>query len=343
MTTRSTFSRSEVTFVVSATSQPPINEIFQQHLEEVSFWQLVADATAAELWNVIRHERISGKVEARAKTTGSVIGKAYRRPDTHSTLAAFGDLAGARVLVPFASDVEPVARELSEHPDFTVLKDEVKIRKPEELRYQARHLDVGLGSAFDLVPPMGFGTRLICCEVQIQTFAQSLWASVSHLVTYKRELPDDVRRRVNRLVALCEIFDDEATQSRILALENVDAVGLIAEQLQMYFFGVTGEIHDPDQAVALVARLLPTLDDSEQAGYADLLESFVHEHGARLRQLLTDRPEARGLHWLLRPEVILILERLTRKPARLTEVWIQEFPEADLNALAAAWGPLNLA
>lgn len=327
---------------MSTTSHPPINELFQAHLAEVAFWQSVADAVAIELTKIIRHARIPGKVEARAKTTGSVIGKAYRRPETHSTLPAFGDLAGARVLVPFEADVEPVAHELKNHPDLTVIKDETKRRKPDELRYQARHLDVVLGAGLGVELPTKFSGGDTRCEVQIQTFAQSLWASVSHLVTYKRELPDDVHARVNRLVVLCEIFDDEAQQSRTLALKNVDALGLIAEELRRYFFGITGEDQDADQAIALVGRLLPALDDVERSTYPELLDSFVNEYGERLATLLTDRPEARGLPWLLRPESILIFERLTRKPARLAQVWATEFQQADLDALAAAWGPTHI-
>lgn len=326
---------------MSAPDHPPINALFHQHLREVGFWRSVADTMGNELRKVVRHTRVPGKVEARAKTTGSVIGKAYRKPDSYSTLAAFRDLAGARVLVPFTSDVEPIARELGQHPDLTVLKDETKTRRPDELRYLARHLDVELGSAFGLTLPPDFGDRAICCEVQIQTFAQSLWASVSHLVTYKRELPDAIHSRMNRLIALCEIFDDEAAESRVLAVENVDAIGLIAQEVQHYFFGVTGEMHDADQAVALVARLLPALDDAEQATYPSLLESFVQTYGERLSQLLTDRPEARELPWLLRPEVIMILERLTRGPARLRAVWADEFPTSDLDAIEAAWGPIT--
>ncbi len=92
----------------------------------------------------LRNTRVLGKVEAHAKTTGSVIGKTYRKPDDYSSLDAFRDLAGARVLVPFADDVEPLAHEIHAHPDITVFLDEVKVRKPDHLTYQARHLDIVL-------------------------------------------------------------------------------------------------------------------------------------------------------------------------------------------------------
>ncbi|HLG00302.1 MAG TPA: hypothetical protein VI916_07515 [Acidimicrobiia bacterium] len=321
--------------------RPPIDAIFRQHLGEVAFWQSVADMIADELRKIVQHTKIPAKVEARAKTTGSVIGKAHRKPEVYSSLAAFDDLAGARVLVPFEADVVPVAQELRDHPYVVVIRDEIKVRKPDELSYQARHLDLELAPAFGLTLPEDFGNRTIRCEVQIQTFAQSLWASISHLVSYKRDLPDDVRSRINRLVVLCEMFDDEAAESRRLAFKSLDALGLIVEEVQRYFFGITGTVHDPEQAFAIVARLLPALDETEQAMYPSLLETFVDDYGDRLTMLLTDRPEARELPWLLRPEVILILERLTRKRSRLAHLWAREFPQADLDAIEAAWGPIH--
>ena len=94
--------------------------------------------------------------------------------------------------------------------------------------------------------------------------------------------------------------------------------------------------------MSLVARLLPAIEDEEQSEYLSVLERFVSDYGPRLTRLLTDRPEARELPWLLRPEILLILERLTNAPSRLREVWDREFPMTDLDALAAAWGPLDM-
>jgi ppGpp synthetase/RelA/SpoT-type nucleotidyltranferase len=323
-------------------SSPPINDLFREHLVEFPFWGKVAEAVGTELTAIIRHLRIPGRVEARAKSTGSVIGKAYRKPAEYADLANFRDLAGARVLVPFFEDVDPIAQELIGHPDLVVHKDETKVRAPDELTYQARHLDVELTAAFGLQAPWNTEARKIFCEVQIQTFAQSLWAGVSHLVTYKRDLPDDVHSRVNRLVVLCELFDDEATESKRLAMREIDDVGLIAHELQRYFYGITGLLHDPEQSVALVGRLMAALDDNERQTYSTILDQFVSSYADRLAMLLAEEPEARKLPWLLRPEVILIFERLTHKPNMLKTAWSQEFPVDDLSRLEAAWGPVGI-
>jgi ppGpp synthetase/RelA/SpoT-type nucleotidyltranferase len=325
---------------VSTPRKPAIDEIFRQHLEEWPFWNEVVELLRAELETTIRRLRIPGKVEARAKSTGSVIGKAYRKPEKYSDLSLFGDLAAARVLVPFASDVEPTAREIVGHPAVSILRDETKIRKPDELTYQARHLDLVLDPEYGITVPPSFVNRVVRCEVQIQTFSQSLWANMSHLVTYKQEdLPGDVLRKVNRLVVLCELFDDESEQSRTLALKNVDSVTLIASELQRYFFGITGHLTDPNQSLAIVSQLLPTLDKTEASDFPSILEEFVQSYAERLTLLLTDRPEARGLPWLLRPESLLIFERITHRPAQFARAWDKTFPAADRQALEAAWGP----
>lgn len=315
-----------------------VHDVFTHHLVERPFWEQVAAAMKSELERVVQHLRIPGKVEARAKSTGSVIGKAYRKPATYSTLGHFGDLAAARVLVPFASDVEPVVHEIRSKAGITVLDDDAKPVKVNELAYQARHLDLGLDiDAFNLITPAGFGDRVVRCEVQVQTFAQGLWANMSHVVSYKRDLPEHVQRRMNRLIVLCELFDDEAEHSRALAVGGLDAVAAIAGDLQRYFFSITGATHDPDQSLAILNRLLDTLD--EPAAYQAVLESFVHIYADRLHLLLADRPEARGIHWMLRPEILLIFERITNAPSRFAAIWDNEFDPADRIALTSAWGP----
>jgi ppGpp synthetase/RelA/SpoT-type nucleotidyltranferase len=316
--------------------------MFGQHVDERPFWQGVAEVAEHELRLIVAHLRIAAKVESRAKSSGSVFGKAHRKPDRYSELSNFLDLAAARVLVPFPSDVGPVADEIHSHPDFTVLSDETKTAAPDRLEYQARHLDLRLSENLVQDWPERLGGVGPACEVQIHTFAQSLWASMSHLVTYKREdLPDEVERRVYRLVALCELFDSEAEQARTLVVADVDHVSLIASELQRYFYAFTGVEHSVDQAIALTAKLLPSIDPADRPDYPARLEDFVETFADRLRLVLTDRPESRGSAWLLRPEVLLVLERHTNAATALRAAWSEWFPASELARLVEAWGPTD--
>lgn len=324
---------------MSTPSRPPVDVLFRQHVGEVAFWEQVAKNVERELRLIVQGVRVLAKVEARAKTTGSVIGKAYLKPDRYSELVAFPDLAGARVLLPFLDDADPVAEAVHAHPDLIVVNDETKRRAPDALEYQARHLDVQVVGDLLPTPPADFRDGPVQCEVQIQTLAQSLWANVSHQVTYKRDdLPADVRSRVNRLVVLCEIFDDEAAASRSATRESLDAVASIAAEVQRYYWALTGEYHDPEQALLLVARLLPAIPESERNDYGQVLEAFVQSHARELQQLLGADRGARGLHWLTRPEILLIVERITNRRFDLRRVWNSEFPVDELDAIESAWG-----
>ncbi len=314
--------------------------VFTEHIQERDFWSEVAATMQVELDATIRRLRIAGKVEARAKTTGSVIGKAHRKPADYSELKNFGDLAGARITVPFEHNVEPIVEELQSDPRLLIVEDDTKVAGPTDLTYQARHLQLQLSGPIVPPRPESVGPeRSIECELPIQTFAQNLWANTSHLITYKRELPPSVERRVNRLIALCEIFDNEAASARELALGSADDVEIIAAELQRYFHAITGAEPNPDQAVALVGALIEALDPAERADYPSVLEKFVTSHSARIADLLTDRPESRGIPLLLRPEAVLIFERLENAPARLRLAWQQLFTERDLDDLEAVWGP----
>lgn len=317
-----------------------VHRVFEQHLAERDFWPGVVETVKAELATTMRRLRISGKVEGRPKSTGSVVGKTMRKPDRYGDLAQFGDLAAARALVPFPSDVEPFASEIHRHPGFSVLEDDIKRRSPQMLHYQARHMELEVDWSY--FRPGETPPRPVRCELQIQTLAESLWASTSHLVTYKRDnLPDDVQLRVNRLIVLCELFDAEIEAARDLALQNVDLVALIANDLDRYFTGITGSPTGPGTSLEVIGQLIEALEPDEHDTYAAELERFVSTFGDRLVHLLTLNPEARGNPWFLRPEAIFALERLTTRPNRFAVVWDRVLSSTDREQLAAAWGPID--
>jgi ppGpp synthetase/RelA/SpoT-type nucleotidyltranferase len=314
--------------------------IFLQHQAEREFWREVAANVQRELETVVLHLRLPAKVESRSKSSGSVFGKAFRKPDAYGELGAFRDLAAARVLVPFESMVTQVVDEISGHPDFVVVLDDKKSPKPDALGYSAHHVDVEVTGA--LLPddvPFDASTRPVICEIQIHTFAQSLWASVTHLVTYKREdLPENVLRRVNRLVALVELFDSEITAARSDALQDVDDVFLIAAELVNYFRALTGTDSDLTSTAHVVADLLDAVAESDRTAYPSILERFLETHGDRLRFLLNDRPEVRELPWLLRPESILIFERIVNSPTKLRSAWGAKYEARWLEEMEDVWG-----
>jgi putative GTP pyrophosphokinase len=46
-------------------------------------------------------------------------------------------------------------------------------------------------------------------EVQVRTIIQDAWSVLDHKIKYKKNIPSELKRRINRLAALFELADDE--------------------------------------------------------------------------------------------------------------------------------------
>ena len=75
------------------------------------------------------------------------------------------------------------------------------------------HLDLKIqGNRAVLVEYARF--RDLSFELQIRTTVQDSWSVLDHKIKYKRNIPDSLRRRINRLAALFELADQEFVDIR---------------------------------------------------------------------------------------------------------------------------------
>ena len=323
---------------MSGSVEPPdLQGLFDTHIHELPVWASVAEQVESRLHDLTKALNIPARVESRAKETGSLLGKAVRKKRTDIT--TFRDLAGARVVVPFVQDVPRVVDAIRSDPLFDIHDIEEKSPDTASLEYRGVHIDLSLVDR-ELIPEPDrpLVTRPLYCEVQVKTFAQSLWAELSHLVTYKADPSPEVDRRVRRLLALCEIIDDEIEGAMNAARDEADLTSQVAEALERAYFGLTGRVYDRDSSIALLERLLPSIPSEEAEAYAAALDRFVTSYREELKVLLGDRPEARGIAMLTRPEVLLVLERLTSSPKSFRVFWNEHFRADELDRVQAAWG-----
>lgn len=148
-----------------------------------------------------------------------------------------------------------------------------------------------------------------------------------------------MRRRINRLVAIVELFDLEAaaTHTQITTLPDY-AVHKLAFELERLHSRALGDLLpslyqcDSD----LVSFLAPLFSEPQQAGAR--LQSFTDANLAKLRSIVAS-PESLISPLARQPEALVIWDRLDWDPVALVRHWTEGgYPLGFLEDLATIWG-----
>jgi putative GTP pyrophosphokinase len=159
------------------------------------------------------------QVDARTKDVQSFIEKIGREPGKYlDPLTDLTDLAGVRVIVYYASDVERVDALVER--EFVIDRQNSWRRTPtadpDRFGYRSDHYVVSCSSSRaelgEWLPYNG-----LKAEIQVRTALQHAWAAIDHRLNYKRasEIPVELKRQLFRLSALLEVADDQFEAVRL--------------------------------------------------------------------------------------------------------------------------------
>lgn len=293
----------------------------------------------AELVKELAGRGVPAEVKGRVKEALSFVTKALLGNRYADPLEEIGDKVGLRIILTFERDLG--AAEEAVEALAAVLKRESKLDALayNENGYQGVHLDVEI----DQARAQRLGTNEQRAEIQIRTRAQAAWSEVSHEQLYKpaADVPDDLKRRIYRLVALVELFDSEVEQFLIDAESTPgfsEAAILGPLQTQLVRLGVR---HAPDREMTrlLAASIVPLYSDTPNL--VPYLDSWVTENEAGLKVLVEEAELVgpAGMNPLvIQPELIPILERLDHDVLNLRTHWPGAVPHGWLEDLAERWG-----
>jgi len=133
------------------------------------------------------------------------------------------DLIGIRAVCNYSEDVHEIRRGLNKFfREIEITDKSNQLEKTEDkFGYKSLHLQLVLKSRLKEIPEAA-KFKNIKIELQIRTVIQDAWSILDHKIKYKKSIPQNLKRRINRLSALFEIADDEflSIQKEISIEEN---------------------------------------------------------------------------------------------------------------------------
>ena len=298
------------------------------------FCQAVED----HLKSATRECGIACTISSRIKETHSLLKKAIRKSydDPYEDIR---DKTGVRIVCTFR-DTLPQLEEVI-RAQFQVCGYENKPARLayDRLGYMGIHFEVKFQENCSADAQQFDG---LVCELQILTRAQSLWADISHELTYKpsEQPPEDLKRQVYLQGALLEIFDNQMRQARTMMSELHDfPEARLLDELDKHFFRFTSYQYDRELSIHILGQLLVLFSDDEVETFGSLLDEFVERKKDVLAPVFEAYAEdSRRNPLLFQPESIVIYLCIERDVFKLKATWSEFLPIELLGDLATVWG-----
>ncbi len=120
------------------------------------------------------------------------------------------DLIGIRAICLYSEDVYKIRQKLKKYFQEVEITDKSgQLEKTDDkFGYKGVHLQLALKNRLKGIPDQA-KFKKITFELQIHTIIQDAWSILDHKIKYKKSIPQNLKRRINRLSALFEIADDE--------------------------------------------------------------------------------------------------------------------------------------
>lgn len=190
--------------------------------EEFEIWysknEPIYEQAMAFYSNVLASIALVETVKGRLKTKEECINKFEKKylplitshNENYKIEEYITDIIGLRVICFYTEDVPKIRRELKKHFIETEITDKTKILEEtdDKFGYRSLHLQLQVRNKLKDQPDAG-KFRHIEFELQIRTVIQDAWSILDHKIKYKKSIPQNLKRRINRLSALFEIAEDE--------------------------------------------------------------------------------------------------------------------------------------
>ena len=280
------------------------------------------------------------EVSARAKELDSLVKKLLKKPE--HTYESLPDKVGARVVVRYRSDIQPVIDAVLGAFECGKPDDKVVRLGTDRVGYQSVHLDQVRLREGD-PDAVEYPASRYWVELQVRTLAQHLWSEMSHDTIYKNDetvaaLPPDLTRRVNLMAGQIEVADREF--DRLNGELPVDAIVRLLKVLEHHYYTLTSQRSDSELSLQILGKIAP-LYKSDTSDIATQLDEFLRAKHGLLETVYSEASSGGSENttaFLFQPEVLMLYERLQNDPIATRRVWNQTYPESELERVANTFG-----
>ncbi|MDP3777993.1 GTP pyrophosphokinase family protein [Methylotenera sp.] len=209
-------------------------------------------------------------VTSRAKGLSSYCEKIERKSYS-DPLKNITDLAGARIVFLYLSDLPKIEKIIEKEFDIVEKENKLQNNDTEKFGYGALHYLVKIkkrhtGARYD-------DLRDLVCEIQVRTILQDAWSIVAHHLSYKHEadVPKSLMRKLNALSGLFETADDQFESLRTARNFYIEST---EKEISENTPNTLKQKINLDNLIAYGTSKFPARRKGSTEGYAELLEEL---------------------------------------------------------------------
>ncbi|MDR0681150.1 MAG: RelA/SpoT domain-containing protein [Dysgonamonadaceae bacterium] len=284
------------------------------------------------------------EITCRTKELFSIIKKIKKKQKDKEKTYSFESLTdklGVRIICPFLSDLDIVDTFITEN--FQVHKIEKKKDKIDfdKLDYQSNHYDVSIKYSISEFAAFSQFQNMIF-EIQVRTLNQHTWANSAHILFYKQDIdmPDDVKRKIYRLLSIYEIADEEfALVNKYLQEQPDNFLYTILRKLEGKIYKYAKIDFDRELSVENIRTLCSFLTTNEQNSINQNIEKFILENNDKIEHIFNEyKSRFYEIPFLTQPEVFIIWFGLENFEFSIKDNWSIYFDEFELEQIQSIWG-----
>lgn len=283
------------------------------------------------------------EVHYRTKDLLSIIKKVKKKQkEKEYSYSDLNDKLGIRIICTFQEELSVIDKFITDK--FIVKKVEYKQSNLDfnKLDYISNHYDAQINCEIPEFKKHAKHKDLVF-EIQVRTLNQHAWSNTAHSLSYKQEndLPNNLKRRVYRLLSLYELADDEfSSVSNALKEHQESYAYLLLRKLEGKFYKFAKSDYDRDISLSCINTILSYFEaENTKLLLISSIEAFITTNEQKIQRIYEEnKGRFYEILFLTQPEIFIVWYMLQNNRYTIKDNWVNDFDTEDLEQIETLWG-----